>query len=596
MSESRLHGPSTWIRFSSAFLLTATALAATFAIGMAAGQDARPGEPKPSAPAPTPSPAAQASPSGTALLDVIPADAWAAITWRDMQGFEQKLARLFGQIDFSLPLTPSMGLKAYLNILEGVSETGDAALVLLAPTGAESGSDLGARSVIVLPAKDYDAMLKGLQPAPAAGGISRVVMREQPSFAAKKGGFALFCEKEETLRRMLDAKEPLARKFSAHQLERFAKNDVSAWVNMASITASQEFKDFLKEGGVRELFIDSFKDCRQVQLSIRLAEEGLHAETLWSAGGATGDAPPSLSASGLLAGLPAEGYAVGGGIAFVKPAEPQDWIDLLMDIGDAGELLDPVKSKQLKEAYAAITAHVEALRGVITALPPGADGLASITQVVETDGQCDAILAGIEVWANVLKQGPFKDPAINVLWATVEFKRDAETIGDVKVHHVLADWSKIEHVDLPKLQAILGKDAPRFRIGVVGDKHLVITFGGGVAPFEAAAKAVKAGGSPIAELEPVRKATGFLSGDGSARAFLDPARFTQLIRAIVHELEGSSDFALGDVHDPICVLLRGAGPGSKEYDVFIPVEVVRGLKEAALVAPPRQPAEPAKGG
>lgn len=558
-------------------------------------QDAKPGEAAPPAATANPSPAAQAS-TGTGLLDVIPADTWAAITWRDMRGFEQKLARLFGQIDFALPLTPSMGLKAYLNILEGVNEGGDAALVLLAPTGTGNESDFGGRSVIVLPAKDYDAMLKGLQPAAAAGGISRIVMREQPSFAARKGSFAMFSEKEETLRRVLDAKEPLSRKFSTHQLERYAKNDVSVWVNMASITASQEFKDFLKEGGVRELFVDSFKDCRQVQLSIRLAEEGLHAETLWSAGGDAVGAPASLSAGALLAGLPAEGYAVGGGIAFTKPAEPQDWIDLLMDIGDAGGLLDPVRAKQLKEAYAAITAHVKALRGVITALPPGADGLGSITQVVETDGQGDAILAGIETWVNVLKQGPFKDPAINVLWASVEFKRDAETIGDVKVHHISADWSKIEHVDLPKLQAILGKDAPRLRMGVVGDKHLLITFGGGAAPFDAAAKVIKAGASPIADLEPVRKATGFLSADGSARAFLDPAQFSQLIRAIVRELEGKADFTMGDVHDPISVLLRGAGPGSKEYDVFIPVEVVRGLKEAALVAPPRAPAEPAKGG
>ncbi|MCC7292117.1 MAG: hypothetical protein IT449_08675 [Phycisphaerales bacterium] len=584
-------------RYISARFRTVLFLVAlSCAVPVGAVQDAKPGEAAPpSATTPTPTPAAQASP-GAGLLEVIPADAWAAITWRDMHGFEQKLGRLFGQIDFALPLTPSLGLKAYLNILEGVNEGGDAALVLLAPTGADAAADFGGRSVIVLPAKDYDAMLRGLQPSASAGGISRIVMRDQPSFAARKGGFALFSEKEEALRRVLDAKEPLARKFSPHQLERYAKNDVSAWVNMASITASQEFKEFLKEGGVRALFIDSFKDCRQAQLSIRLAEEGLHSETLWSAGPGPGDALAGVSAGALLAGLPADGYAVAGGITFAHPAELQQWPELLLGLGESGGLLDPVKAKQLGEAYASITKHVKALRVGINAATSGGDGLGSITQIVETDGQTDAVLAGIEAWTGVLKQGPFKDANFNALWTTVEFKRDAETLGGVKVHHVSADWSKIEQVDLPKLQAILGKDAPRLRLGVVGGKHLLITFGGGAAPFEAAAKAIQAGGSPIAELAPVRKALSFLPGEGSARGFLDPAQFSQLIRAIVRELEGTADFAMGDVHDPISVLLRGVGPGSKEYDVFIPVEVVRGLKEAMLVAPPRSPAEPEKGG
>ena len=77
------------------------------------------------------------SPAAPPILNAVPEDAWVVVTLRDLGGLDAKLARLINPM-MPIPIRPLMLVKGQLSIVQGIDETGTAAIALLPGVAGET--------------------------------------------------------------------------------------------------------------------------------------------------------------------------------------------------------------------------------------------------------------------------------------------------------------------------------------------------------------------------------------------------------------------------------------------------------------------------
>lgn len=530
------------------------------------------------------------------VLDVIPSDAWSFVAVRDLAALDGKLKTLQQQVEFPLALSPTLGLRAYLNVGDGVNDRGEFALALLAPASPEAEEDWGGRTLLILPVTDFDAAIKSLHPQRLDDLVTRVVLREEASHAAKLGSFALFSEREEVLRRVLTAPKRIRDGLSRHAVERVAETDLTWWTNAEAVTNADAVRRFLRENLSGMTIPTSWTNTRQLQVSLRLTPDGLYTAVIAEYPPDRVVQPGEAPASRLLLGLPAQGYVFGGGWAFFDPAEARRTLDeFFITPTTSVKLFKPDKVQAFAELYHGVSAHIRVAGFSINLLQPGPDGHVGLVKVIETGGDAEPLISAIGRWAELMREKPFEDPELNQQWTDWTFVKDAERVGDAPVHHLTLDLSAREGQAWGATRRILGRDAFRARVAVVG-RHLVMTVGGGAEFFSAVLAAVRDGRAEIVEAPDVRKPAAFLPEQGTfGRWHVDEATAEHLVDLVLREyFGGSASGATEGVHAAVSGVARNLSATSREHDVFIPIDVIRQIKGVFLMGPSSPPAPPAK--
>ncbi|MCG3131326.1 MAG: hypothetical protein FLDDKLPJ_02116 [Phycisphaerae bacterium] len=536
------------------------------------------------------------SPGSASVLDVIPSNAWSFVAVRDLAALDGKLKTFQQQVEFPLALSPTLGLRAYLNVGEGVNDSGEFALALLAPALPEADEDWGGRTLLILPVTDFDAAIKALHPQRVDDVVTRVVLREEASHAAKLGSFALFSEREDVLRQALAAPKRVRDGLSRHAVERFAETDLTWWTNAEAVTNADAVRTFLRENLSGMTIPTSWSNTRQLQVSLRLAPDGLYtaviAEYPPDRVVQSGEAP----ASRLLLGLPAQGYVFGGGWAFFDPAEARRTLDeFLITPTTSVKLFKPDKAGAFADLYHGISAHIRVAGFSINLLRPGPDGHVGMVKIIETGGDPEPLVSAIGRWAELMREKPFEDPELNRQWTDWSFAKEAERVGETPVHHLTLDISAREGRAWEATRRILGRDAFRARVAVVG-RHVVMTVGGGSEFFSTVLAAVRDGRAEIVEAPDVRKPAAFLPEQGTfGRWHIDEAAVERLVDVVLREyVGGSASGSAEGAHTAVSGVARNLSATSREHDVFIPIDVIRRIKNVFLMGPSSPPAPPAK--
>lgn len=526
-----------------------------------------------------------AEPSASSLLDVVPGDVWAVFTWRDLRGFEARLAAFSSRINLPLPVSPTLGAKAFLNMVDGWRGDGDVALALLPAASPQEESDWGARMALFLPTSDLSAMIRGLSPTPVDDRVYRVLLRGEPSCVARRGDFAVFAQNESVVRRVLNCPVPLRGRFNAHQIERYHTNDLSLWINVEAAADSGVIREFLRRQGARPALVDTFRSFSQFQVSARLAEEGISVETFWRGPRNAPQASRGVDGSILLYGLPAEGCALAGGMALFDRSAIREWLDPLIDAAVQENLIPGEKKEELQRVLDRAAAHVKGVGLGFYAPRPGADGVVAACKIVLTDGRTDEVLKTIEDYAALLRSGLFKGAAFDAVARTAAFVRDAEKLGDVSVHHLRFDISAVENVNAQVVRRILGREDLLIRVAVVGPR-VAMTVGGGSEYMTSVLSTLTAGRAPLCDEPGIRSSARFLPSTCHGRWQIDVGRLERLVDAILTEVDQKPGRAQSAPSGTWVVgVQRAIGEDGGEWNIFVPPAVPQWLKDTLLTPP-----------
>ena len=232
------------------------------------------------------------------------------------------------------------------------------------------------------------------------------------------------------------------------------------------------------------------------------------------------------------------------------------------------------------------------VRGVFTAIAPGADGMFGLALVVDTanSGKWSDTYAGfVETAMKLPKEGDDSmDEDAKRALAAIDFKRDAETVAGAKVHQLKFDVAKAEEMDeedTEKLHKILGADGFTLRTAAVGDDNVVMTFGGGSKYFATVVEQTKSKAAMLDGEPGIQAASKRMPRERAGLAYLDADRFVRWLGELMAAVEEDEEFPikLPKLDAPIALVTTG-GDGWQTSQLHIPSELMVATKDAVMGA------------
>ena len=140
-----------------------------------------------------------------------------------------------------------------------------------------------------------------------------------------------------------------------------------------------------------------------------------------------------------------------------------------------------------------------------------------------------------------------------------------------------------EAIDRDALTRAVGKEGLLLRVGVVDNKYVVATFGGGRARVDAVLGSVRADRAPLAADPGIRKSAGNVAARRSVEGHFAVDRLVGLIHAVRRAMDLPVVFpAMPELSAPISWAVHSVGPSAVQVDVYIPMELVVAVKDAAM--------------
>ncbi|HLA83562.1 MAG TPA: hypothetical protein VJL29_02105, partial [Thermoguttaceae bacterium] len=106
---------------------------------------------------------------------------------------DDKIAKLIALVEMPMTDSPLETLKTFAGVQEGLDEDGAAAIVAL-PADEPGDKPL---PLVLVPVKDYQAVVAGMNPEKVTDAISRVKVNDAPSLVAEKDGYAVFVQADD---------------------------------------------------------------------------------------------------------------------------------------------------------------------------------------------------------------------------------------------------------------------------------------------------------------------------------------------------------------------------------------------------------------
>jgi len=514
------------------------------------------------------------------ILSVVPAGTSTVVMVRDLGELDAKLTRLMERL--SIPVSPYQFAKGWLEIVAGIDDHGPAAIAVL-PVSSESEMPAKHGLVLILPTANRDELLSFLSPQPIEEGYTKVMLRGRESYAGSVGRFTVFGSNLHAVRSVVRVTEPLIDQLPAYQLKQQSDNDVSLWIDPASVTSSfgaGEGMPWLR-GVVKSVF-SRVKDLGRIQLAARFEQGGITVGLCMGRSAATRRFAGRDTVESLLRGLPNEPYvaAMGADLSH-SGAWASAMVDLIVSSSVAAGVLDSARVSDLMQVVDSAVKDVVGVGLIVSVSPQGPDGMLGLAKVVHTASDGQTLLAKIDAIVKALKNGAFVDPVINRALEKLEFRRAVETSREVTVNHVVLDTSGLEGVDQEALRRAFGRDGLLLRIGVVDDRYVVMAFGGGLERFDEIVKTVRAGRAPLAADTGTMMSALGVARKRSLEAYVSVDRGLRLITDVSTAMGFPASYPqMPETNAPVALAMHSVSSSSTQLEVFIPTELLIAFKSA----------------
>jgi hypothetical protein len=551
----------------------------------------------------------QDTPASSSKPDVfaaVPENAWAVACVRNLAGLEKKVMAI-GTKFGAPPMSPLMMAKTMLGLTSGVDDTGDLVVVLLP---LESLGNFADKMVLLVPITDYGEFTSLMEMQETEDGLSTTMLQGVPMYIAQKDKHAILAPSAETAKAVLEAKGAGRKLFTKSQLERAQEDDLSIWINAEPLVASDVIAPlFAMAEKMNNPSVDQLKDFKTLQVGLQISDAGVrlgfNIEVKPGSEMAKGMGSVRETSESLLTGLPAEPFvlAMGGLYTAGSSAYMAENIGKMFDNPQitAGGEVDAEKLKSVKDTISKMIEGLRSLAISVSALPPGPDGLIGFAKVAGLEGDARACLDSFATLIENVKGGLFTDEDVNQWLKYFEYTPKAETIAGVDVDHLTVKLDQIEDIDEEDLETalkIIGKEGALLRMGAVDPHHVLTTFGGGAARFEAAAALVKEKKAPLADNPGIKKTAEALPKKRAGEGYIALDTGLKLASEVGKIRDEPLPFAVPEVNAPIGMASTMTSKTDQQSDIFIPMDVIMAAKDVVqammgMQAPPAPAPGPA---
>ncbi len=571
-------------------------------------------------------------------LSLVPADAIGFVCVPNIQqldaSFQNTLEKL-GLSAFVPPPTNSLAgaMRMFLRMSAGLDDSGALLLVLMP---AETPDEFDQKLALLVPATDPKLLLEAMGAEAGEGGTWSLELFEEPIVAAACQKHVALAKNAETVKAVAASTDNITKKLKPDDLALFEGLKAAAWFD-----ADRVFKLFKQQidgftgfvitmqqmgGGfgakqaestkhALDLYTEGLRSC---MLGLSLDENGLGLRL-----GVTCKPGTDLhkmmkvtnTEDSLLKGLPKGKYMLALG-QLIDPETMDEAFKGFDPYFEAPAEAEGVDQEQLTKLKGLIKEWAKlhtGFRASIEALPPGPQGLVGATLICDTTDSN----RWIEVFTQLVAAGKkvVTDEKITQMLDALIHEPDAESSGQVKIHHLKFDLTKLEEADEEELEdvfTVIGKEGLLLRLAAVDAKKIAIAFGGGAKRMTQVIEQARKSEALLDEDPGIKRIAALLPKSRNSVVYLALDNVVTMIRNATKVLEEEDEFPLqiSEINAPLAMVGRG-GEGWSQADIFVPTELMVAAKDAITTmmgmagGPPaveveteevegeKQPAEPA---
>lgn len=579
---------------------------------------------KPAAKADTP---ADVPASPMALLKAIPEDATAFVAIRSLGELDKDLIGIARSLGFPLGGPDGMfpgpldWAKEAVGLKEGLDTDGSAAIVVMSCREVQSIEGIHEKAALFLPAAKPAAVIEQLGGEKGDGPVTVTLMGESLQ-AVPLQRYVVLARQEETLKAIVAAKgEGIIKTMAPDRVKAFAERDLFGWVNFRGISPQirEEVGTMLKgvmamagqgdeaeaEQSLKELN-KVFDSTVEASLAISLDQRGLDISGYFRADPASEMGKQMAAVKGaegsLLFALPNEPTILAIGASGRGPAEMQEkqireGLDQLLNEKTVGDFMTAEQLATLKGGITKVLSGVEAASLSLSNLPPADNqGLVGMVFILKTGDAKQWMEESRKVFSQskdaLLKVAKEKEgldeDEIKAISEGVQWKTKAEQVGGADVDQLAVDLGKLPEIkddkeSLDQVKAIAGPEGITMRLGAIGDKYVLIAFGGGAKRFEQIAQQISRGESPLSTSESIQKIAKRLpAGPKNAEAYINLDQILAMVSAISVKVNQPLPFPLMMKNAaPIAMTSNKVDAAAQEVHLLVPMELVLSVKEMA---------------
>lgn len=558
-------------------------------------------------------------------LSVIPADAVAFVCVpnvkqldTDFQGMEQRLG-FAGMI--APPFNSLQGiLQTFLRVGEGFNPDGPAVVVIMP---ANNWMEMMMKQALILPATNPRALLESMGATAGEGGVWNASINGQPAVAMEGKSYIVLAQIADVAKTVASGEKTIAPSFNEHDLTALEGLDLAIWIdgnrlltvfkqqidgfiNMAAMMQSGQGPGGAAQAEMTKKNLRMLVDgAASIGIGVGLGDDGLTMRMGFRAK-AGSELATSMkvrpTTESLLRGLPDSDYLFAFGAtmdpdAMRKSADQMDGYFAMAETMDGIDMAQLSKLKSMVKEWAPMSTG---LRGVVTAIAPGTDGMfgaALVFDTVNSEKWAETFAGVVETAMKLPKEdAEGMDEQAKELLEALKFKRDVETVAGAKVHHLTFDVSAVEDMDeedQKKLHTLVGSDGITVRTAAVGTGSVVMTFGGGSSYFAKVVEQTQSKAAPL-EGDPGIQAVnkrGFKERSGVG--YFDVDRIVRWIGGVITVVEDGDEafpVKMAKVDAPVALCTTG-GDGWQTNQLYVPAELMIAAKNAAMGAMGGQPPE-----
>ncbi|MCB9858333.1 MAG: hypothetical protein H6818_21830 [Phycisphaerales bacterium] len=543
------------------------------------------------------------------VLKNVPHDAWGFIVVRSVNTIDKNITQLQ---QMGLPIPPGAQIGPTMqgppfNFGDNADLERPLVFIMLDMnkfgTDGQGPPDPKRASAILVPAKDPKAILDALSsPDGPKSGIRQIKVAGEDFFATEKGANIVLGKSEKSVKEVSSYSGDGPPRSSARN-DVIELTDVYASFSVDRVygTFGPQFTPILQmvmmqadpTGKAFQRFDKVIKELDAIDIGIRMDDKGIALRGLVQPK-KDSDLELFMKDSknfekSKLAMIPKEDYLFAFGSVMAYSDHQSKFVDpnpisSLINSLQMPEI-DQAAVKAIDEEVAKMNKLAKAQAGSISMLSGGEQGFLGFAAVIDCE-KPDAYVDGIrKIYKNVWRVSPMEE--LKMAKDLLTHTPDAETIEGGKVDTLtlkskeLIEQMEIAPDDVKALKAFFGEDLT-VRFGVVGDNHVVLTFGGGKDRYAAVAKLAKSGGDVCLSSDAgIMGTSKSLADPRSMEAFVSVENIIRLVKVASKAIDGEDaiPFDVPKLDAPAGFDIAAAD-GAMRFDMFVPMKLIDAVKKA----------------
>ncbi len=545
------------------------------------------------------------------IAKMLPKDCWAFIAVRSINAIQER-ANMLTELDLGIPPLPPIAPMAQMQSGLGETLDLDRPIVVVAMNvkqfgkpGEDMPEDPTNALLAFIPATDSAAMIGKVAGEEGDGPVRKVMMMGQQLFAAPVNDYVVFGRSEKSVKAgVMNSSAGL--ELNKAQVDCLNACDVyfSAAVNKGFKAYQQEAMGMLQmvmaasdpTGESAKALEKQLNELAYIDVGIALSNDGFSMHSVIVPQKET-DLEKLFSDmknvdKSLLSALPKETYlfAASGTTPYSVHQEKfgnQNMVSqFFKQMQAAGGTVETNEAavKALDAEVQKLQRSVDAFAMNMAALDGGDGGFLGASMILESREPKVCLDSMRAIYTNLWKVSDEED--LKKAKSMLVHKPDAETIEGGKVDTIMlkmeefATETDMSEEDKKMFKKLLGNEVT-IRFGVVGDNHLLVTFGGGQDRYANTAKVIKSGGANLLSDPGITSSMSQMPSPRSMEGFISVENILRIIKTISTAM-GEPDnipFEIPDINAPIG-MDSSMVDNAFRFDLIVPMKLVKSIKKA----------------